>query len=175
MVQLCFLGWTCRKAISRSPWPPRMFPRWLSLLFGMFEFLRLPFGLRNTGNTFQMMMDQMIGNLPYCFVYINDILIFSPDLTSHVQHLQDVLGRVHGLTIGLGKCEFAISETSSWAIASPVPASTLFQSTPPPFETFLCPRINLDFSLHPMFGWRFAPSLVFRGSRLPAFILRVMG
>ena len=52
--------------------------------FGMFEFLSLPFGLRNAGNTFQRMMDQILGNLPYCFVYIDDILAFSPDLTSHV-------------------------------------------------------------------------------------------
>ena len=81
--------------------------------FGMFEFLCLPFGLRNVGYTFQRMMDQIQGNLPYCFVYIDDILIFSPDLTSHVQHLQDVLElcRVHSLTIGLGKCEFAVPET----------------------------------------------------------------
>ena len=31
--------------------------------FGMFEFLRLPFGLRNAGNTFQRMMDQILGDL----------------------------------------------------------------------------------------------------------------
>ena len=81
--------------------------------FGIFEFLRLPFGLRNAGNTFQRMMDQILGNLPYCFVYINDILVFSSNLSSHVQHLKDVLElcRVQGLTIGLGKCEFAVPET----------------------------------------------------------------
>ena len=81
--------------------------------FGVFEFLCMPFGLRNTGNTFQQMMDQILGNLPYCFVYIDDILVFSPNLTSHVQHLRDVLElcHVHGLRIGLGKCEFAVSKT----------------------------------------------------------------
>ena len=81
--------------------------------FGMFEFLHLPFGLRNAGNTFQRMMDQILFNLPYCFVYIDDILVFSPNLSSHVQHLQDVLElcRVHGLTIGLGKCEFRVPKT----------------------------------------------------------------
>ena len=81
--------------------------------FGMFKFLRLPFGLRNARNTFQPMMDQILGNLPYCFVYIDDILLFSPALTSYIQHLRDVLELccVHGLTIGLGKCEFAVPET----------------------------------------------------------------
>ena len=53
----------------------------------MFEFLHLPFGLRNAGNTFQRMMDQILGNLSYCFVYIDDIIVFSPDLTTHVQNL----------------------------------------------------------------------------------------
>ena len=57
--------------------------------FGMFEFLRLPFGLQNAANTFQSMMDQIL-NLPYLFVYIDDILVFSPDLTSHVQHLRNI-------------------------------------------------------------------------------------
>ena len=81
--------------------------------YRMFEFLRLPFGLRNAGNRFQRMMDQILGNLPYCFVYIDDILVLSPNLYSHVQHLLDVLElcRTNGLTIGLGKCEFAVLET----------------------------------------------------------------
>ena len=80
--------------------------------FGMFEFLRLPFGLRNTGNTFQRMMDSILGNLPYCFTYVDDILIFSSSLEQHVDHLHEVLllYRQHGLTIGLPKCEFAVLE-----------------------------------------------------------------
>ena len=57
------------------------------LLFGMFKFLRLPFYLRNVLNIFQMMMDQILGDLPFCFVYVYDILIFSPDLDTHVHHL----------------------------------------------------------------------------------------
>ena len=78
--------------------------------FGMYEFLVMPFGLRNAGNTFQRLMDQIFGDLPYCFVYVDDILIFSKDLTSHVDHLREVLllCRDHGLTISLNKCEFAV-------------------------------------------------------------------
>ena len=74
--------------------------------FGMFKFLRLPFGLRNAGNKFQRMMDQILGNLPFCFVYINDILLFSPDLQTHVQNLRDVLELCHAHS-----CEFAVSKT----------------------------------------------------------------
>ena len=77
-------------------------------LFGMFEFLRLPFSLRNTGQTFQRLMDQVLGDLLFCFVYVNNILIFSPDISSHVDHLREVfeLCRLHSLTIGLPKCKF---------------------------------------------------------------------
>ena len=35
---------------------------------GMFKFLRLPFGLRNARNTFQRMMDQILGDLPFCLI-----------------------------------------------------------------------------------------------------------
>ena len=80
--------------------------------FGMFDFLRLPFGLRNTGNTFQSMMDQILGDLSFCFVYLDDILTFSPDDNTHVQNLPQVfeLLRLHGLHISLPKCVFAVSK-----------------------------------------------------------------
>ena len=80
--------------------------------FRMFEFLHMPFGLRNAGNTFQCLMDQVLGDLPFCFVYVDDILIFSKNLSSHVDHLREVflLCCQHGLTIGLPKCEFAVSK-----------------------------------------------------------------
>ena len=57
-------------------------------------------------------MDQVFRDLPFCFVYVDDILIFSRDLYSHVDHLQEVfrLCRKHRLNIGLPKCEFAVSK-----------------------------------------------------------------
>ena len=57
-------------------------------LFVMFKFLRLPFELRNSGNTFQRMMVQILGDLPFCFVYVDDILTFSPDEDTHIQNLR---------------------------------------------------------------------------------------
>ena len=69
----------------------------------------MPFGLRNGGNTFQCLMDQILKDLPFCFVYGDNILIFSKDLNPQVEHLQDVFLLCHeyGLTIGLPKCLFA--------------------------------------------------------------------
>ena len=57
------------------------------------------------------MMDNIFGDLPFCFIYLDDIFIFSPDQGSHQDHLQQVLQlcRDHGLTINLEKCIFAVS------------------------------------------------------------------
>ena len=57
--------------------------------FGMFKFLRMPFGLRIARNTFQCMMDLVLGELPFCFVYMDDILIFCKDLSFQVDNLRE--------------------------------------------------------------------------------------
>ena len=57
-------------------------------------------------------MDQVLRDLPFCFVYVDNILIFSRDLSSQVDNLQEVfrLCQKHGWMIGLPKCEFAVSK-----------------------------------------------------------------
>ena len=43
--------------------------------FGNFKFNYSCFSLRNTGAMFQTLMDSILSNLPFCMVYIDDILI----------------------------------------------------------------------------------------------------
>lgn len=45
--------------------------------FGLFEFSFLNFGLRGAAQTFQRFMNEILGTLPFCYVYLDDILIFS--------------------------------------------------------------------------------------------------
>ena len=45
--------------------------------FGNYVFLYSTFGLRNSGATFQRMMNSIFGHLPNVVVYIDDMLIFS--------------------------------------------------------------------------------------------------
>ena len=52
--------------------------------FGLFEFVRMSFGLRNAAQTFQRFVDQVIRDLPFCFAYIDDLLIASPDPATHL-------------------------------------------------------------------------------------------
>ena len=59
--------------------------------FGLFEFVQMPFGLLNAAQTFQRMMDNLFRELPFAFVYLDDILVSSKDLTEHMGHLRKVL------------------------------------------------------------------------------------
>ena len=111
--------------------------------FGMFKFLCMPFSLRNAGNSFQPLMDQVLGDLPFCYVYVDDILIFSRNLSSHVDHLPEVfiLCRKHGLTSVLSKCEFAVSQIKFLGLllaatgCSPLSKhSTAISTFPPPSD-----------------------------------------
>ena len=78
--------------------------------FGLWEFLRTPFGLRNSGQTFQRLMDQVLQDLPFVFVYLDDILIASTSHAEHMQHLRCVFERLkaNSLIVSLEKCVFGV-------------------------------------------------------------------
>lgn len=80
--------------------------------FGLFEFVRMPFGLRNAGQTFQRFMNTIFSDLDFVFIYIDDILIASPTKEKHVEHLRIVLKRLseNGVRIKSSKCRFGVSE-----------------------------------------------------------------
>jgi hypothetical protein len=76
--------------------------------FGLFEFLPMPFGLRNAGMMFRHLMDSLLGNLPFAFVYLDDILVASPSSAEHHRHLSTVFSLLqdNGLVINADKCTF---------------------------------------------------------------------
>lgn len=80
--------------------------------FGLFEFPFLNFGLCNAAQTFQRFMHEILGDLEFCYVYLDDILIFSTTEEEHKAHLRTVLDRLnkYGLTINVSKCIFGASE-----------------------------------------------------------------
>jgi RNase H-like domain found in reverse transcriptase/Reverse transcriptase (RNA-dependent DNA polymerase) len=75
--------------------------------FGLFEFLRLPFGLRNAEMTFQRLMDNVFFYLPCVFIYLDDLLIASRTEEEHREALREVLRRLaaNGLLLNVEKCE----------------------------------------------------------------------
>ena len=77
-------------------------------LFGLFEFLRMPFGLKNATQTFQRMMDIVTRNLDGVFVYLDDILIASETPEQHLYHLRALCAALekYGLVVNKDKCQF---------------------------------------------------------------------
>lgn len=83
---------------------------------GLYQFKVLPFGLKNSPSTFQRLMNEVLRGYigTFCFVYLDDILIFSENLADHLGHLHRVMHRLrnYGLTCNLKKCRFALKELS---------------------------------------------------------------
>ena len=82
--------------------------------FGLFNFTRTPFGLRNSGQTFQRFIDHVTRGLDFVFVYLDDLLVTSPDHKTHKKHLRILFARLseYGIIIGPEKCQFGTSELS---------------------------------------------------------------
>ena len=75
---------------------------------GHYEWIVLPFGLRNAPQIFQRRMDKIFRNLnEFCLVYVDDILIFSDNLTDHIKHLEIFIQtiRKHGILLSEKKSE----------------------------------------------------------------------
>ena len=79
--------------------------------FGLWKFLRMPFGLKNAAQTFQRLMDGIFQELPFVFVYLDDIFIASPSHEKHVEHLRQVFQLLsdNGLVVNMLKCELGVS------------------------------------------------------------------
>jgi len=84
--------------------------------YGHFEFLVMPFGLKNAPATFQHFINDVLSDYLDDFVisYIDDILIFSNNIEEHHIHVKKVLKRLleNNLVVKLEKCEFDKSETT---------------------------------------------------------------
>ena len=76
--------------------------------FGLFEFLRTPFGPKNAAQAFQRLMDTVCNGLDFVFMYLDDILVSSTSAEQHLLHIREVLHRLttHGLVINVSKCQF---------------------------------------------------------------------
>jgi len=77
---------------------------------GFYEFNRLPFGLVNSPAKYQRLMEEGPGDLhlDICFIYLDDLIIFSKTYEEHLDRIQRVLQRLResGLKLSPTKCTF---------------------------------------------------------------------
>ena len=77
---------------------------------GLYEFIRMPFGLCNAPATFQRIMQKILVGLEWknCFVYLDDVLVASKRYEEHLKHLREVFERLHKANLKLKpkKCCF---------------------------------------------------------------------
>ena len=79
--------------------------------FGLFEFLRMPFGLKNAAQTFQRFIDEVLRGLHFSYAYIDDVLVASTSTEEHIQHLWMVLEcfKQYGVIIKPSKCVLGVT------------------------------------------------------------------
>ena len=77
-------------------------------LYGKWEFKRCPFGLAQAPAYFQRLINKVLSRFNFAFGYLDDILIFSPDMAAHLQHLRCLFDWLRAADIKLKeiKCNF---------------------------------------------------------------------
>lgn len=82
---------------------------------GHYEFVRMPFGLKNAPATFQRLMNSVLRDYinKICVVYLDDILIFSTTAEEHMDNIRKIFDRLrqHNLRIQIDKCNFFATST----------------------------------------------------------------
>ena len=76
--------------------------------FGKWEFKRCPFGLAQAPAYFQRLVNKVLSGLTFAFGYLDDILVFSPDMETHLEHLRSLFIKLREADLKLKeiKCNF---------------------------------------------------------------------
>ena len=75
---------------------------------GKWEFLRCPFGFAQAPAYFQRLINKVLAPFDFAFGYLDDILIYSPDVNTHLKHLELIFQRLRevDLKLKMEKCNF---------------------------------------------------------------------
>ena len=75
---------------------------------GVYEYQRLPFGIKSAPGIFQAIMNKMLAGLPFATAYLDDIVVVSRSQNDHRRHLHAVFDRIneYGFRVRREKCSF---------------------------------------------------------------------
>ena len=73
-----------------------------------YEFKVCPFGLAQAPAYFQRLVNEVLRGLPFAFGYLDDILVFSPNMDTHLKHVRQLFDRMReaDLKLKASKCNF---------------------------------------------------------------------
>ena len=81
---------------------------------GFYMFNVMSAGLKNAPMVFQQLMDNVLGVYKFsiAIAYLDDVVIFSPDLNTHIKHIKLIMERLRyaKLSIKLSKCQWVLSQ-----------------------------------------------------------------
>ena len=139
---------------------------------GLYNFKAMPYGLCNSGATFQRLMELILTGLTWstCLLYVDDIICFSKTVDEHVVRLDEIVSRIRdaGLKLSPGKWKFfqhqvsflghTVSQrgiaTDPEKTREPVPCRRILLAVQCPLSLLL--GIPLTFSLRQVYP-RFSP------------------
>ena len=75
---------------------------------GLYQYKVMPFGMKNAPATFQRLVNTLTADQPNCSGYIDDMLVFSNDFSSHVKQIRSLFDKLlqANLTVNLKKSYF---------------------------------------------------------------------
>ena len=81
---------------------------------GQYQWRVLPYGLRNSPVTFMKAMHEVLRKHLFksCIVYVDDIIVYSRNMTEHLEHLKEIFSCIlkAGLKLKPSKCKFAAAQ-----------------------------------------------------------------
>ena len=85
-------------------------------MYGLYEFTKMPFGFSAAPQTYEHLMELTLSGLQWslCWIYQDDVIVFSHDFNDHIDRLDKVLTQIGavGLKLKPSKCVFFAPKVS---------------------------------------------------------------